>query len=100
VGEIFATGASLMLVRRVRAASDHEIVRMLAPLTSRVAGPPRGGIYFSCIARGPSLFGPHSEELGILRRELGDFPLVGVFCNGEISNNRLYGYTGVLALFP
>jgi len=30
---------------------------------------------------------------------LGYFPLVGVFGNGEISNNRLYGYTGVLALF-
>ena len=30
---------------------------------------------------------------------LGDFPLVGFFANGEICNNRLYGYTGVLALF-
>ena len=33
------------------------------------------------------------------RDELGDFPLVGFFANGEISNNRLYGYTGVLTLF-
>jgi len=24
---------------------------------------------------------------------------MGMFCNGEISNARLYGYTGVLALF-
>jgi small ligand-binding sensory domain FIST len=24
---------------------------------------------------------------------------VGFFCNGEISHNRLYGYTGVLTLF-
>jgi small ligand-binding sensory domain FIST len=29
----------------------------------------------------------------------GDIPLVGFFCNGEISHNRLYGYTGVLTLF-
>ena len=28
-----------------------------------------------------------------------DFPLVGFFANGEISNHRLYSYTGVLALF-
>ena len=34
-----------------------------------------------------------------VRRELGEFPLVGMFCNGEICNDRLYGYTGVLALF-
>ena len=33
------------------------------------------------------------------RKALGDFPLVGFFCNGEISHNRLYGYTGVLTLF-
>ena len=46
-----------------------------------------------------TLFGPDSAELAILRRELGEFPLVGMFCNGEISNDRLYGYTGVLLLF-
>jgi small ligand-binding sensory domain FIST len=45
------------------------------------------------------MFGPNSEELNSLRKELGDFPLAGFFCNGEISNNRLYGYTGVLTLF-
>jgi small ligand-binding sensory domain FIST len=61
--------------------------------------PPRGGLYFSCIARGPNLFGPDAAELRIVRRELGDVPLVGMFCNGEISNNRLYGYTGVLTVF-
>ena len=26
----------------------------------------------------------------------GDLPLVGVFSNGEIAHNRLYGYPGVL----
>jgi small ligand-binding sensory domain FIST len=35
----------------------------------------------------------------IVADELGAFPLVGFFANGEISNNRLYGYTGVLTLF-
>ena len=28
-----------------------------------------------------------------------DVPLVGFYANGEISNNRVYGYTGVLTLF-
>ncbi len=35
----------------------------------------------------------------LIRDELGDLPLAGFYANGEISNNRLYGYTGVLALF-
>jgi small ligand-binding sensory domain FIST len=35
----------------------------------------------------------------MVRDALGDFPLAGFFANGEICNERLYGYTGVLALF-
>jgi small ligand-binding sensory domain FIST len=38
-------------------------------------------------------------ELAQVRQALGDIPLVGFFCNGEISRDRLYGYTGVLTLF-
>ena len=34
----------------------------------------------------------------MIEQTLGDFPLVGLFANGEISNDRLYGYTGVLTL--
>ena len=41
---------------------------------------------------------PDSAELRTIRQELGDFPLVGFFANGEISCNRLYGYTGVLTV--
>jgi small ligand-binding sensory domain FIST len=72
---------------------------MANQLRRRAGAAPRAGLYFSCLARGPNLFGPDSAELAILRRELGAFPMVGMFCNGEISNDRLYGYTGVLLLF-
>jgi small ligand-binding sensory domain FIST len=99
VGERVATGDRLLFVRRDRQAAEEDLVRMLQRVRRGTNAPPRAGIYFSCIARGPNLFGPESAELGLLRRELGEFPLVGMFCNGEISNSRLYGYTGVLALF-
>lgn len=99
VGERVATGDRLLFVRRDRRAAEDDLVHMLRRLRRRAKAPPRGGIYFSCIARGPNLFGPDSAELRLVRQELGDFPLVGMFCNGEISNSRLYGYTGVLALF-
>ena len=66
---------------------------------NRSAGPPRGGVYYSCLGRGENLFGGDSRELRAIRNELGNFPLVGFFANGEISHNRLYGYTGVLTLF-
>jgi small ligand-binding sensory domain FIST len=35
----------------------------------------------------------------MIHETLGEFPLVGFFANGEIFNQRLYGYTGVLTLF-
>jgi len=98
VGEEVASGDRILFVRRDKAAAEDDLVRMVRKL-KRSAAAPKAGLYFSCVARGPNLFGPDSAELGILRRELGDFPLVGMFCNGEISHNRLYGYTGVLALF-
>jgi small ligand-binding sensory domain FIST len=99
IGDEATVGASLIFVRRDRDAAERDLVRMLGGLKRRLPSPPRAGLYFSCLARGPSLFGPDSAEVGIVRRELGDFPLVGMFCNGEICNDRLYGYTGVLALF-
>ena len=56
-------------------------------------------LYFSCLGRGASLFGETSEELRMISRSLGDIPLVGFSANGEISRDRLYGYTGVLTVF-
>lgn len=99
VGERVAPGDRILFVRRDRAAAEEDLVRMIRRLKRGTAAPPKAGLYFSCVARGPNMFGPDSAELAILRRELGDFPLVGMFCNGEISKNRLYGYTGVLTLF-
>ena len=73
---------------------------MLADIKKRAGSAPvRGGLYFSCCGRGPNQFGPDSDELKMITDELGEFPLVGFFANGEISNNRLYGYTGVLTVF-
>ncbi len=45
------------------------------------------------------MFGAQSANLAAIQDELGEVPLVGFFCNGEISHNRVYGYTGVLSLF-
>jgi small ligand-binding sensory domain FIST len=58
-----------------------------------------GAIYVSCSGRGGPHFGGASAELQIIRRALGDVPLVGFFAGGEIARNHLYGYTGVLTVF-
>ena len=99
VGEEVEAGDRVMFVRRDPKSAEADLTTMIENLQNRLPAPPRGGVYFSCVARGPNMFGDEGEELSLIRDLMGDFPLVGFFGNGEISNNRLYGYTGVLALF-
>lgn len=58
-----------------------------------------GAVYVSCSGRGGPHFGAPSAELAIVRRALGEVPLVGFFAAGEIARRHLYGYTGVLTVF-
>ena len=98
IGEHVSAGDALMFCRRDRAAAEADLRRMLGDVRAR-AGQVAGGLYFSCLARGPNMFDGTASELAILSEALGDVPLVGFFGNGEISFDRLYAYTGVLALF-
>ena len=59
-----------------------------------------GAIYVSCTGRGGPHFGAPSAERALVRHALGDVPLVGFFAAGEIAHRHLYGYTGVLTVFP
>jgi small ligand-binding sensory domain FIST len=75
---------------------------LAAPEAQAVPSPARriaGAIYVSCAGRGGPHFGGPSAELQIVRRALGDVPLVGFFAGGEIARHHLYGYTGVLTVF-
>jgi small ligand-binding sensory domain FIST len=58
-----------------------------------------GALYVSCTGRGAAHFGSDSAEMHMVRRALGDVPLVGFFAGGEIAHRHLYGYTGVLTVF-
>jgi len=99
IAERMAPGDSILFCRRDAASALEDLKRMLDSLKRRAPTPPKAGLYFSCVARGPNLFAEDSEELTTIRDALGYFPLAGFFGNGEIAHDRLYGYTGVLALF-
>ncbi len=99
IGELVQQGTSVIFCRRDTKTANEDMKRMLDSIRQGLFSRPRGGLYYSCLGRGASLFGPDFGELGMIREALGDVPLVGFFCNGEISHNRLYGYTGVLTLF-
>lgn len=99
IGEYIEPGDELLFCRRDQNTAEEDLLRMLAAIQAQLAAPIRGGVYYSCLGRGQHMFGSPNRELGLIRDTLGDFPLVGFFANGEISYNRLYGYTGVLTLF-
>jgi small ligand-binding sensory domain FIST len=99
IGAEVAAGDGIMFTRRDRNSALDDFERMLDRLKRRIDRPIRGGLYVSCIARGPNLFGPDAVETRLIAEHLGQFPLTGFFANGEISHDRVYAYTGVLTLF-
>ena len=99
LGAEVAPGDPIVFCRRDPDSARADLDRMLRQLAGRLQGPPKAGIYVSCIARGAALFGEPGVETGLIREQFGDIPLIGFFANGEISRDRLYGHTGVLTLF-
>ena len=99
IGGQVQPGDRVMFVRRDPESAEVDLKAMVEKIKRRLTRPPRGGLYVSCVARGPHMFGDESREMALVRGILGAVPVVGFYANGEISNNRLYGYTGVLTLF-
>lgn len=99
IAEQVGTGGRLIFVRRDGQSAAKDLQRMLDDLQARTARPPKAGLYYSCVARGPNLFEGPDHEMSAIRAAFGDIPVAGFFGNGEISHDRVYGYTGVLTLF-
>jgi small ligand-binding sensory domain FIST len=65
--------------------------------------PPQGALLFSCLGRGIHLYGSADHDSRAFRNHLGEIPLGGFFCNGEIGpvqdQTFLHGYTSAFGLF-
>lgn len=99
VGAELEPGMELMFCRRDRAAALEDLERMLERVSRGLESPPRGALYISCVARGANMFGEKGVEAEAIGRRFAALPFAGFYANGEISHDRLYGYTGVLTLF-
>ena len=75
----------------------------LEELLGRYRGHPYGSLLFSCLGRGRHLYGETDHDTNDFRRHLGEVPLGGFFCNGEIGpvhgTTFLHGYTSAFGLF-
>jgi len=105
VAQYLSNGERMLFVHR-----DHETVRedlskTLVKLRKRATDAsgrfePKGAIYISCAGRAQAEFeGKAPSEMALIQEIIGDVPLCGFYAGGEISNARLYGYTGILTLF-
>jgi len=65
--------------------------------------PSTGGLLFSCLGRGQDLYGEPHYDLRTIQAALGNIPIAGFFCNGEIGpvggHNFVHGFTSSLGLF-
>ena len=104
VGERLRNGRSVQFHLRDAQAAAEDLEAVL----KRFAGGPHAGaaagaLLFSCLGRGEHLYGEPDHDSGVFRRVVGDLPLGGFFCNGEIGpvggSTYLHGFTSSFGIF-
>jgi small ligand-binding sensory domain FIST len=99
VGALLRPGMVVQFHLRDARTSAEDLDAMLGRYRER----PAGSLLFSCLGRGSHLYGRPDHDTELARRHLGDVPLGGFFCNGEIGpvqgTTYLHGYTSAFGLF-
>jgi small ligand-binding sensory domain FIST len=101
VGDHVEVGQTVQFQLRDAASATEDLSLLLDGQSS--SGKPGAALLFSCGGRGARMFGRRDHDLGLVREKLGDVPVAGFFCNGEIgpvgSRSFLHGFTSSLAIF-
>jgi small ligand-binding sensory domain FIST len=99
VGTTLHQGQVVQFHLRDARTSAEDLTTLLARYRER----PAGSLLFSCLGRGQHLYGQADHDTEAFRAAVGDVPLGGFFCNGEIGPVRgrtfLHGYTSAFGLF-
>ncbi len=103
VGARVAEGTIVQFHLRDADTSAEDLEQMLSSLAPEQRTQARGALLFSCLGRGRHLYGRVDHDTESFRRHLGEVPLGGFFCNGEIGpvqgTTFLHGYTSSFGLF-
>lgn len=79
----------------------YDLERVLSNLDATPA-PGSGALLFSCTGRGENLYGVRDHDVNAFRHHVGDLPLGGFFCNGEIGpvggTTFVHGYTSAFGI--
>ncbi|HUE39351.1 MAG TPA: FIST N-terminal domain-containing protein [Candidatus Binatia bacterium] len=103
VGALLGEGTIVQFHLRDAETSAADLEDLLSQLAPEKRAQARGSLLFSCLGRGKHLYGRVDHDTDAFRRHLGDVPLGGFFCNGEIGPVHgatfLHGYTSSFGLF-
>ncbi len=103
VGARVEEGTIVQFHLRDAGTSAEDLEQMLSSLAPEQRREARGALLFSCLGRGRHLYGRVDHDTDTFRRYLGDVPLGGFFCNGEIGPVHgatfVHGYTSSFGLF-
>lgn len=104
VSAMLRAGQVVQFHARDARTSSEDLHELVARYHLEHAGePPAAALLFSCLGRGASLYGVPDHDTRVLRETLGDLPIGGFFCSGEIgpvhARTFLHGFTSSVALF-
>lgn len=103
IGALPRIGQTLQFQMRDAMAADLDLIELLDQVSATLGHQlPIAGILCSGNERGVSLFASPNHDACAIARQLGTFPLAGLFCNGEVgpigARPFLHGVTASLAL--
>jgi small ligand-binding sensory domain FIST len=103
IGALPREGQTIQFQIRDPEAADEELNEILSRVKLELgATQPVGALLCSCNGRGIGLFGAPHHDAHAVEKLLGQMPVAGFFCNGEIGpvggKNFLHGFTASMAL--
>ena len=103
VGEVLRSERTVQFHIRDAATSREDLRGMLKRYVDKTGTSASGALLFSCLGRGQQLYGRVNHDSDSFRDFLGEIPIGGFFCNGEIGpvgdSTFLHGYTSSFGIF-
>ncbi|PKB65904.1 MAG: hypothetical protein BZY81_08800 [SAR202 cluster bacterium Io17-Chloro-G4] len=104
IGETLKEGQMVQFHLRDADTSAEDLTAVLERFaTDNRENQVQGALLFSCLGRGQYLYGRPNHDTDIFHEKLGQVPLGGFFCNGEIGpvsgTTFLHGYTSSFGIF-
>lgn len=102
IGDTLRPGQTVQFHLRDADAADEDL-ELLLDRYCREEPDPAGALLFTCAGRGQQLFRKTNHDSNAFFSKVGDVPLTGFFCNGEIGpigqTTHLHGYTSLFGIF-